>query len=345
MPTVSIIIPCYNEEKTIHLLLEAISRQTYPVSEIEVVIADGMSTDRTRSVIHNFQTLHPNLAIKVVDNVKKNIPAALNKALDKAVGQYIIRLDAHSAPAENYVELCVRFLSEKKGDNVGGIWKIKPGANTLIGRAIAAAAANPFGVGDALYRFTSRPGYVDTVPFGSFSRELFDKIGCFDESLLTNEDYEFNTRLRLSGGKVYLDPQIQSDYYARSTLTSLSKQYWRYGFWKSQMLRRYPATIRLRQALPPLFVLSIVFLTGLGLFFRLAWWVLFGGMVFYFFLLLLSAIPSARAQRDIRLLAVIPLAIITMHISWGAGLVWGLLYPILMKRRKLIIDDRVSTSQ
>ena len=238
MPRVSIIVPCYNEEATIQLLLKSIYDQTYTHSEIEVVLADGMSTDQTRAEVAAFQRRYPDLLVKVVDNPKRIIPAALNTALAAAQGEFIIRLDGHSMMYPEYVKNCVADLEQGKGDNVGGVWEIHPAGTGWIARSIAAAAAHPFGVGDALYRFTNRAGAVDTVPFGAFRRSLVEQVGHFDESLLTNEDYEFNTRIRQQGGTVWLDPAIRSVYFARPKLSALARQYWRYGYWKLRI--RWP---------------------------------------------------------------------------------------------------------
>ena len=157
-------------------------------------------------------------------------------------------------------------MKKDRGDNVGGVWEIRPGADTWIAKSIAVAAAHPLGVGDALYRHTNQSAEVDTVPFGSFRRALIDRIGYSTKSLLTNEDYEFNARVRKAGGRIWLDPSIRSIYFARSTLLELIHQYWRYGFWKWRMLRRYPDTLRWRQALPPLFVLSVIGLVLVSIF-------------------------------------------------------------------------------
>ena len=159
-------------------------------------------------------------------------------------------------------------IVEGKGENVGGKWEILAGANTWIARGIAIAAAHPLGVGDARYRISGQAGPVDTVPFGCYYRSLFDRIGFFDETLLTNEDYEFNARIRQNNGIVWFDPEIICQYFARSTLKELSSQYWRYGFWKAKMVKRYPATIKPRQALPPLFVASIIGLLVIGIFYQ-----------------------------------------------------------------------------
>ena len=195
----------------------------------------------------------------------------------------------------------------------------------LRGYRCGGLPSHPFGVGDALYRFTNRAGAVDTVPFGAFRRSLFEQIGHFDESLLTNEDYEFNTRIRQHGGVVWLDPTIRSVYFARSSLGALAKQYWRYGFWKLRMLRRYPGTLRLRQALPPLFVLGCSGLALLSSFLITARWMLVIILILYFSLLVIGSLPIAYRQKDPRLLVGMPLAIATMHSCWGAGFLRSLI--------------------
>ncbi len=319
MPAVSVIIPCYNEERTVNLLLAAIYAQTWPVSDLEVIIADGLSSDGTRERIMEFHKAHPDLAIHVVENPRRSIPAALNSALAQAQGEYIVRLDAHSRPDEHYIERCLADLRERKVEMVGGIWKIHPGSEGWMARSIASAAAHPFGVGDALYRYTTRASLVDTVPFGAYRRELLEKTGWYDETLLSNEDYEFNTRIRLAGGRIWLNPEIHSIYYARSNISALAKQYWRYGYWKYQMLRRYPRTLRWRQAIPPVFVVSLGGLCLLALVWQVARFLLLIEIGLYLFVLIVGALPQARQFRDIRLLAGIPLAIATMHIAWGAG--------------------------
>ena len=324
MPNVSIIVPCYNEEATIQMLLESISRQTYPITDLEVILADGMSTDRTRLKVAIFQETNPDLKIKIADNPKRIIPAALNAGLRVAQGEIIIRLDGHSMPYPDYVEKCVADLQSGLGDNVGGVWEIRPGNETWLANSIAVAAAHPLGVGDARYRLESRAGAVDTVPFGSFKRQLFVRIGEFDETLLTNEDYEFNSRIRKQGGTIWLDPAIRSVYFARSKLGELARQYWRYGFWKSRMLRRYPETLRWRQALPPLFVLGVA---GLGIL-AIFWWnaliILVTVLLFYFLSLWLGSLQAVFKHKDLRMSLGVPLAIATMHVSWGAGFLWSL---------------------
>ena len=325
MTRVSVIVPCFNEQDTIALLLGALYAQSYPRKEMEIVIADGMSTDLTRQRIAEFCAAHPDLSVRVVDNPQRNIPAGLNCAIRAAQGELIVRLDGHSVPRTDYVARCVTALDEGLGDNVGGVWEIQPGGAGWQSRSIAVAAAHPLGVGDARYRFTDRAGPVDTVPFGAFRRELAERIGLYDETLLTNEDYEFNVRLRQAGAKIWLDPEIRSIYFARSNLAALAQQYWRYGFWKARMLRRYPGTVRWRQALPPLFVLSLFFWAALALVLPVAGWIFVLELVIYSLIILLVGVQQGIKRRDPALILGVPLAIVVMHISWGSAFLWSMI--------------------
>jgi hypothetical protein len=212
------------------------------------------------------------------------------------------------------------------GDNIGGIWDIQPGASTWVAKAIAIAASHPLGAGDARYRIGGVAQEVDTVPFGTFRKDLIGKIGMFDETLLTNEDYEFNARIRQSGGRVWLDPGITSVYYARHTLGELAKQYWRYGYWKAQMLRKHPKTLRWRQILPPLLVLAILGLGILAFVWNLARW-LFAFIVLLYIIVTFSiGILMSLKQSSLSLMIGVPLAIATIHFSWGTAFLWGLIY-------------------
>ncbi len=331
MSLVSVIVPCYNEERTIRLLLGALYEQTYPRSCMEVLIADGRSTDRTRAQIASFSEEHPDLNLRVVDNPRRTIPSGLNAALAAARGDLIVRLDAHSMPRPDYAARCVEALQAGRGDNVGGVWEIRPGGPGWVARGIAAAAAHPLAVGDALYRYAEHAQYVDTVPFGAFRASLVKQIGPFDEDLLTNEDYEFNTRIRLSGGKVWLDPAIRSTYFARADYAALARQYWRYGYWKVKMLRRYPAAIRWRQALPPLFVLSLLVLALLAIWMPAARSLLVLELGLYTLALLFVGAQLAVKNKDLPLLISAPLAVATMHLAWGSAFLWSLAVSLVRR--------------
>ncbi|MDO8970509.1 MAG: hypothetical protein Q7U74_07465, partial [Saprospiraceae bacterium] len=238
----------------------------------------------------------------------------------------------HSVPAINYIERCLTDLKAGCGEMVGGIWLIQPSGQDWMAKSIAAAAAHPLGVGDALYRYATQPAWVDTVPFGAFHRQLVEKVGLYDETLLTNEDYEFNTRIRQAGGKIWLDPAIQSAYYSRPNLAMLARQYWRYGYWKYKMLQRYPKTLRWRQALPPIFTLSLLLLGSLSLIWSGMFYLLIFEIILYFFVLFAGSIAPARRKQEPLLLLGIPAAIASMHLSWGSGFIGSVIKSIFGRR-------------
>ena len=319
----SIIVPCYNEEGTIGLLLQAIADQTVAAAALEVLVADGGSTDGTRAAVPAFAKGHPDLAVRLVDNPTRAIPAALNRAIEGARGQVVIRLDAHSIPQPDYVEQCLRVLKATGAANAGGAWEIHPSAPGWKARGIAAAAGHRLGAGDARYRTSGEPGPVDTVPFGAYPRAWLNRVGPYDETLLTNEDYEYNVRLRRAGGIIWFDPAIRSIYFARPTLGALARQYARYGFWKARMLRRYPGTLRWRQALPPAFVLASVGLAVLAPVFQPAGWLLGLQWALYAAAVMAAATTEAWRRRDPALAAGMPPALAVMHMAWGGAFWWG----------------------
>jgi glycosyltransferase involved in cell wall biosynthesis len=330
---VSIVIPCYNEEKTIEALLTAIIGQTYPIDQLEVVIADGMSTDRTRERIAAFKLAHPEVDLRVFENIQRTIPAALNQAIEASRGEVISRMDAHAIPAADYIERSLSALEAGLGDNVGGVIEIHPGADSWIAEAISIATAHPLGVGDARYRTATRAMEADTVAFGTYYRSLVEKVGKYDETLLVNEDYEFNTRIRKASGRIWVDPAIRCIYYSRANLRSLARQYYTYGYWKYLMLRRYPETLRWRQALPPVFVSGILMLLLLSTI-----WTFAGILLATFLLLYLvilaggSLLPAMRRKKPL-LVVGIPIAIVTMHFSWGSGFMWSMIKSLFSGKK------------
>ncbi len=326
-PQISIVIPCYNEEKTIQILLDAIRGQTFPLEELEVIIADGFSTDNTRLCIQEYAVAHPELRILLVDNEKKVIPVGLNLAIRAARGEIIVRMDAHAVPAPDYIERSVNELKAGLGDNVGGVIDIHPGSTGWIARSIAVATAHPLGVGDAKYRWAKTAGESDTVAFGCYYKSTVERVGYYNESLSVNEDYEFNARLRAMGYTIWVDPAIRAVYYSRPTLQSLARQYFTYGYWKVHMLRLFPKTLRWRQAIPPLFVLWLLMLLLVSIFWSPALWVLLTTFVLYCLVLVIGSMGYGLRHKNGCLLLGIPIAIMTMHLSWGMGFWVSLFRP------------------
>lgn len=325
---VSIIVPCYNEAKGIGRLLEAIYLQDYPRQALEVVVADGLSTDGTVEAIREFSHNHPDLDLRVLINPARSIPSGLNRAWRAARAGIVIRLDAHSAPLPDYVSRCVNVLRTTEAANVGGQWDIQPSVSSPAGRAIAEAGSHPLGAGDARYRTGGRAGPVETVPFGAFPRPWLERVAGYDESLLTNEDYELNLRLRRAGGRVWFDPMIRSVYFARPTLAALARQYTRYGYWKGRMLARYPGSLRARQVIAPLFFLMTLVLVLLAPWYPWAGMLLALQWVAYCAALVLSGVERASRRRDVSLVWDLPAALLTIHLAWGTAFWWGIVHGL-----------------
>lgn len=333
-PRVSIIVPCLDERKTIVGLLQAISDQTYPVECLEVVVADGMSTDGTRELVDSYRADNPDLRIRLVDNPERVIPTALNRALAAAGADILLRLDAHAAPAKDFVERSVGALQSGAGDCVGGLIKVEPSSDRWLSRCIAAAVSHPVGVGDARHRYSTRPGPVDSVPFVCFRRDLIARIGGFDARLHANQDFDFNFRVRRAGGTVWFDPTIRAVYYSRPSLRALGRQYRRYGAWKVRMLGQTGdvRALRPRQLAPPSLVIGLGAAAVASPMSRRAQKVFAGQALIYALLLAAAGYDAARRRNDIRLAVGVSAAMAVIHVNWGAGFLRELLQPLMRKR-------------
>jgi succinoglycan biosynthesis protein ExoA len=324
---VSVVIPCYNEERFIGKALHQLADQ-YDTDHYEIIVVDGMSDDKTREVIYQFANENARLSVVVVDNPARNIPTALNLGVAAARGNIIARMDAHAVPSSGYVRRCVEVLRTPGTGVVGMPCHVQPGNNTLMARAVAQAVSHSFGIGDASYRLRNGGALqesVDTVAFACFRKDLWQELGGFDESLLTNEDYDFNYRVRRSGREVLLDRSGHCDYFARSTLKALAAQYLRYGGWKAQMVRRRPGSIKLRHLVAPVFVISLLLLGAIGFWWRLAWWILAVELLLYFSLALFAAIQAARkAQAEWTMIMLLPVVFATIHLTWGSSFLLSL---------------------
>ncbi|MDI6792498.1 MAG: glycosyltransferase family 2 protein [bacterium] len=335
---VSIIIPCRNEEKHISKCLDSTIVNDYPKDKFEVLVVDGMSEDGTREIIGKYAQQYTN--IKLLDNPKKIAPTAMNLGIKEAKGNIIIRMDAHTEYPKDYISKIAYWLEKSGADNVGGMWVTLPGADTLKANAIAFALSSPFGVGNAMFRIgIKEPAYVDTVPFGAYRKEVFSKIGLFDEELVRNQDDEFNLRLIKNGGKILLVPEIVSYYYARDSLSKLWRMYCQYGYFKVRVIQKIGAVLTLRQVIPSLFVGSLM-LTGILSFLTKY----FLGMFFVIFGLYLVANTAfsfhIALRKGWKLFLVLPLAYVTLHFGYGLGFLKGIWdFMILKKHLKQKIKD------
>jgi glycosyltransferase involved in cell wall biosynthesis len=329
MPFISVVVPCYNEVAFIERIVDSLLRQDYPREKTEVIFADGMSDDGTREALEKVSAKYP--FIRWIDNPGRYVPTALNLAIKASGGKVIVRLDAHSDYPDNYLSTLLQAMMTRDVDNVGGVWNTLPGADTDEARAIVLASSHPLGIGDASYRLgTATERFVDTVPFGCFKRELFDRIGFFDEDLIRNQDDEFNGRIIRSGGKILLLPNLRIGYYARPTRKKLSVMFYQYGLFKPLVNLKLGAPATLRQFVPPVFVSGLFLLAMLSVFWSYALWLLAAVTALY---LLSIVIVSCRLAGfgNLNLLAATMLTFPVIHFSYGIGYIFGLYRYVLMK--------------
>lgn len=328
--SVSVVIPCFNEERFIGKALNNLADQYNP-KFYEIIVVDGLSDDRTREVIAEFCLQRPDISVRLIDNPARRIPAALNLGIEVARGEIIARLDAHAVASPGYIHRSVEVLRQPGVGVVGMPCQVCPGADTLTAKAIALAVSHPFGIGDAKYRLgqsSAAQEAVDTVAFACFRKDVWRELGGFDEALVANEDYEFNYRVRLSGRTVLLDKAQYCDYFARATLRNLFDQYWRYGRWKARMIREHPASIKLRHVIAPLFVLSIPLLLFFGLWQRTAWWLLGFEVALYLAMGLFFALRLARKSKlGLGLVVLLPVIFGIIHLTWGTAFLLGVIRP------------------
>ena len=257
---ISIVIPCRNEEEFIGSCLDSVLRSNIPSGMFEILVVDGMSTDKTREIIKRYAEKQP--AIKLLENPAKIVPSSLNMGIKKSKGEIIVRLDAHSDYSETYISDCIRLLHETQAGNAGGCVVTSPNGTGQWAVPISYITSHRFGVGNGAFRVGGKPGFVDTVPFGVFPKTVFNKIGFFDERLTRNQDNEFNARLRKYGYKIAFDPAIRTNYKNQATLGGLMRQAFFTGMWNVYTLVLHPYTFQWRRFIPSVFV---VYLTGVAL--------------------------------------------------------------------------------
>lgn len=340
--SVSIIIPCRNEEKFVSKCLDSIIDNDYPKDKLEILVVDGMSEDQTRETIEKYTRKCP--FIKLLNNPKKITPCALNIAIKYAKGGIIMRMDVHTTYEKDYIFKCVRYLKEYSADNVGGIWITLPGAKTLKAEAIATVLSSSFGVGNSYFRTgVKEPKLVDTVPFGCYRREVFEKIGLFDEDLIRNQDDEFNLRLIKNAGKILLVPEIVSYYYARDSLKKLWMMFFQYGYFKPLVAQKVSGVLTWRQLIPALFVGSLIF-TGILSFFgkRFLWLFLFVVALYVVANTVFSF--SVSLKKGLKLLPFVAISFATLHLSYGIGYLKGIIDFVILKRhlKKKIKDIKLT---
>jgi succinoglycan biosynthesis protein ExoA len=334
---ISIVVPCRNEAKYIRKLLDSVIAQDLEGLDWELLIADGMSNDGTREILAEYHERLPQ--IRLIDNPGRAVSPGLNRAIASSKGDIILRMDAHTEYAPNYVKKCVEVLKSTGAANVGG--PALAVSDTFWGRAIASAYRSPFACGGARFHNPKFEGYVDTVPYGCWWRKELEEVGGFDERMVRNQDDELNLRISRRGGKIWQTPEIVSWYHPRNNLRALYRQYFQYGFWKVAVIQKHRLPASWRHLIPVLWVVfhfaSLLALAGSLLAGRrdvaamtAGVWVC--GVVSYVSLTLLAAIKAASAD-GWELMPALPVAFGVYHFSYGFGFLCGLLYWPLAKAK------------
>jgi glycosyltransferase involved in cell wall biosynthesis len=320
-PTVSVIIPMRNEEKYIGQCLESILNNDFSKEQIEILVVDGRSQDASREVVAAIAKHHPQ--VRIIDNPKGIVPPGLNTAIRMAKGRYIIRMDAHSEYPAHYISACVQELEKGNADVVGGRLITKPGAETLSARAIALLSQHPFGVGNSGFRLGWQGRYVDTVPFGAFRREIFDRVGLFREGLIRHQDFEMNARIRRAGGRIFLSPEIYFTYYNLPSVSALLRRAFRDGLWVARAWVRYPITFCPRHSAPLVLLLLLTMPFFLSSIVPGAELLSLAILSSYCVLMLVASIQIAL-RHGLRMLLILPLLFLSFHLVYGAGSLSGL---------------------
>jgi len=326
-PIVSVIIPCRNEVAHIIDCLDSVLAQQNSGFELEVLVADGRSDDGTRALLTEYSK--KNSQIRIIDNPEKITPTALNEAIKAAKGNIIVRMDAHTEYAPDYIAQCLQVMEETGADNVGGPARTK--AKTYVQKAVAAAYHSKFSTGGARFHDPNFEGEVDTVTYGCFKKEIFEEVGLFDEELVRNQDDELNHRLIQAGKKIFQSPKIKSSYFPRSSLRSLFRQYEQYGYYKVKVWQKHELPTSVRQMVPGAMVLSFSGLAVGSIFSNIARLGLLGLSGLYGAGITAASIHTA-AKNDWRLLPILPLVFMSYHWGYGLGYIRGMMDFMVLKR-------------
>ena len=323
--SVSVIMPCFNEELYIENCIISILEQDFSNDKTEIIVVDGNSIDKTPQILKKYPQ------IKIFNNPKKIVPISMNIGIKNASGDFIVRIDSHCIYPKNYISELIRNAIKYNSDNIGTVMHTIPANESTKAKVIAIAISHPLGVGNSYFRIGSnRVREVDTVPFGCYKKEVFKNIGLYDEELIRNQDDELNGRLIQSGGKIILLPHITLEYYARDTIKKVFSMFYQYGFFKPLVNKKLKSPTSFRQFIPLFFVLGILIGTLLGIFNNLFFKLTLYSISFYLLLLLMFSLKITK-NKNLKFSAVIFLILTFFTIHWAYG--WGYINGILKLRK------------
>ena len=324
MHSVSILIPCYQERNFIRPCLESVLAFELPEgAEIEVLVLDGMSNDGTREIVREISASDDR--VRLVDNPRRTQSAALNLGIPMARGEYIMRLDAHSVYPPNYLALTLETALRTGADNTGGAVATLRRGEGYQSALVQALTTHKFGVGDSGFRTDAPEGPADTVPYGFFKREIFGKVGLFDERLLRAQDYEMNRRIIHNGGRIWMNPKIQVHYFQQPDLSSfIRKQIVHEAPYNAYMWYLAPYAFTPRHAVTGVFAFGVLAGLALSPFSRIVRLAFGAVMLLYFALAILAGIQQAMRYREPLHVIFAPIGFFLFHFLHGIGILIGL---------------------
>jgi glycosyltransferase involved in cell wall biosynthesis len=343
VPFVSAVIPCRNERTYIAACLESVIQSTYPRDRLEILVADGMSDDGTREVVHEY--VKRDGRVILLDNPKRILASAWNTGIRAARGDIIVALNAHTVFPPDYIPKCVAHMERfPDAAYVGGVVKTLPQHDTALGRALALAVSHPFGVGGSRFRTgAAEPVWADTAAFGGYRKALFDEIGLFNEDLVRSQDMELHLRFKKAGKKILLVPAMVGEYYTRTRMAAYLRYCFINGLWLTLPLRFSPHMLSPRHSVPMVFVLALAGSAVLGLLDPRLWLVTALTAVVYAIANVGAAIMIAWQRRDVRYAVLMPMAFAALHVLYGSGAVVGVVLAVCSPRFWRNLRDQAVT--
>ena len=328
LPFVTVVVPCRNEEKRIASCLESILANDYPKDRMEILVLDGMSEDKTREIVQ--EHAGRDARIRLVDNPQKHIPVAMNIGIREARGERILKMDAHSTYQPEYISRCLHYQDKYGAENAGGVWKIVPGANTATAKAIVLGLGHRFGSGNANVKIgVEKPTWSDTAAFGCFKKDLFERIGVYDEKLLSSSDLDLNQRIQTAGGGILVVPDVIINYAADANLRAFRRHVFADGVWVSYVMKFGKRVWSWRHWVPAAFVLSLVAAFALGAVNRGFLWLGLSIAGLYVAASLAVSLQIAVRERDPRYAFLLPIVFAVRHFVHGIGTLFGLVLVVL----------------
>lgn len=324
-PRVTVIMAVRNETRFIRKTLDAVLSQSYPPRQMEIFISDGLSEDGTLDILKEYARADSRIVI--LENPGKIVSTGLNLAITESTGEILVRVDGHTVIAPDYVEKCVTGLLTSSADSIGG--RMHASGEDGFPKAVAFATSTPLGVGNARFHYSNRQEWADTVYLGAWRRDVFQKVGLFDETFVRNQDDEFHYRIRARGGRILLSPAVKSSYQVRSNWKALASQYFQYGFWKVRVFQKHPAQMQARHFVPVTLVLSLL---GAAFCSVLAFgsYVFFLAVLFYLAGVFIAALLSCRSY-SLKFTLTVFVIYATLHLSYGTGFLFGLFRFLLFQ--------------